>query len=420
MNKFLLLIIICLIAFNSCKKENNPLAPVSPSIPTLVLPTNNSVNVITSPILIWNSSNTATSYNLKVAIDNGFTNIIATQSKITDTSYQINALISSTSYYWKVSATNSNGTSDWSSAWKFTTGLAPSAPTLSSPRNNSLTVFMPVTFSWNAVTGATSYTLQVSTDISFNTFGYNQASITTNNQQVTVLKPLTQYYWKVSTTNEFGTSNWSTPAWNFITASGGNTGTTCPGIPTISYSNRTYNTVQIGNQCWLKENLDVGTMIPGIQTQTNNNIIEKFCYNDDSTKCKIYGGLYQWDEAMQYGASGTNIKGICPPGWHLPDTNDFNTLSTTLNNNGNALKAVFQGSGSGAGTDASGFSALLSGYRGSTPGFFSDLGYHTFFWSSIESATTNAQIMWLGYVDIIIYQNPNVKNVGFSVRCIKD
>ena len=69
----------------------------------------------------------------------------------------------------------------------------------------------------------------------------------------------------------------------------------CPGIPTVTYSNKTYNTVQIGSQCWLKENLDVGTRINGSLQQTNNSVIEKYCYNDDPNNCTTYGGLYRME-----------------------------------------------------------------------------------------------------------------------------
>ena len=62
-------------------------------------------------------------------------------------------------------------------------------------------------------------------------------------------------------------------------------GTPCPGTPTVTYAGKTYNTVQIGNQCWLKENLDVGTMIQGSQNQTNNSMIEKFCYDNNPNNC---------------------------------------------------------------------------------------------------------------------------------------
>src|ERR1035438_4575700 len=74
----------------------------------------------------------------------------------------------------------------------------------------------------------------------------------------------------------------------------------CPETPTVTYAGKTYNTVHIGSQCWLKENLDVGTRINGSNDQKNNGIIEKYCYNDDTANCTKYGGLYQWDEVMQY------------------------------------------------------------------------------------------------------------------------
>ena len=72
------------------------------------------------------------------------------------------------------------------------------------------------------------------------------------------------------------------------------------GASRVSYGGKDYNTVLIGSQCWLKENLDVGTMINGSNQQTNNGIIEKYCYNNVPNNCSTYGGLYQWNEAMQY------------------------------------------------------------------------------------------------------------------------
>ncbi|MCX6266484.1 MAG: hypothetical protein NTW16_03900, partial [Bacteroidetes bacterium] len=59
-----------------------------------------------------------------------------------------------------------------------------------------------------------------------------------------------------------------------------------------------YNTVLIGNQCWMAQNLNIGTKITGPGFQTNNGTIEKWCHNDNDASCAIYGGLYQWDELM--------------------------------------------------------------------------------------------------------------------------
>ena len=63
----------------------------------------------------------------------------------------------------------------------------------------------------------------------------------------------------------------------------------------------------------------MGTMINGISNQTNNDTLEKYCYNDDTANCSIYGGLYQWNEAMQY-VTTSGAQGICPTGWHIPTT----------------------------------------------------------------------------------------------------
>jgi uncharacterized protein (TIGR02145 family) len=192
----------------------------------------------------------------------------------------------------------------------------------------------------------------------------------------------------------------------------------CPGVQTVDYGGKTYNTVQIGSQCWLKENLDVGTMIHGIDTAKNNGIIEKYCYNDDPANCTTYGGLYQWNEAMQY-VTTPRTKGICPTGWHIPTYDEYGTLKATVSNDGNALKAVGQGTGIGAGTNTSGFSALLAGDRYSYGSFFS-LGLGAIFWSSTENDATYADNVYLyGDNSGISFSDDN-KGSGISVRCAKD
>jgi uncharacterized protein (TIGR02145 family) len=192
----------------------------------------------------------------------------------------------------------------------------------------------------------------------------------------------------------------------------------CIETPTVTYAGKTYNTVQIGTQCWLKENLDVGTMILVNQEATNNSVIEKYCYNDDPNNCNVYGGLYQWAEA---------VRGICPTGWHIPTLAELQTLYTFVDKNSNTLKAIGQGTGSGAGTNASGFSALLTGYRmyrlgqnGVTYGDFDHIGYYTYFWSSSAYDIALAYTMRLGSNDITTYMGTDTKNLGFSVRCLKD
>src|ERR1035437_1005379 len=189
----------------------------------------------------------------------------------------------------------------------------------------------------------------------------------------------------------------------------------CSGIPTVTYSGKTYNTIQIGTQCWLKENLDVGIMVKGSVQQTNNGTIEKYCWGDDPAYCKTYGGLYQWNEAMQY-VTTPGTKGICPTGWHIPTYAEFQTLSTAVGGDGNALKAIGQGSTS---TNTNGFLALLGGYRNSYI-FFIRLGLDTDIWSSTEYFATNANYMNLNNNDGNVTFYNYTEETALSIRCTKD
>ncbi|OYT13319.1 MAG: hypothetical protein B6I19_05745 [Bacteroidetes bacterium 4572_114] len=74
----------------------------------------------------------------------------------------------------------------------------------------------------------------------------------------------------------------------------------CPGLDSLLYEDQLYHTIQVGGQCWMKENLNVGVMIMGNQTQTNNGTIEKYCYGNSTDLCNMRGGLFKWDELMQY------------------------------------------------------------------------------------------------------------------------
>ena len=193
---------------------------------------------------------------------------------------------------------------------------------------------------------------------------------------------------------------------------------------TVIYESKTYNTIQIGDKCWLKENLDVGVMINSTTggtnsdgEQTNNSIVEKYCYDNDPNNCDTYGGLYQWNEAMQYSTT-PGTQGICPAGWHIPTLSEFETLRDAVGYNGLALRIV-QGTGGRAGTNTSGFSALLAGlryYGGNSHG----LGSYTTFWSSTEYTSTTALKLTLNGTNSNISLHFGRDTYGFSVRCLKD
>ncbi len=183
-----------------------------------------------------------------------------------------------------------------------------------------------------------------------------------------------------------------------------------------------YNTIQIGDQCWLKENLNAGMKINSNNAndnQTNNGIIEKYCYNNDESNCDAYGGLYQWKEALQY-VLDEGTQGICPTGWHVPTIGEFQILADAANQSSNSLKAIGEGIDDGVGTNTSGFSALLVGFREDDDGSFKNLTYNCRFWSSTDYTTAHARRMLLIYNNDDISLSDNNKNNGFSVRCLKN
>jgi uncharacterized protein (TIGR02145 family) len=174
---------------------------------------------------------------------------------------------------------------------------------------------------------------------------------------------------------------------------------------------KVYPTVQIGSQCWLASNLNYGTTIASSQDQRDNCVAEKYCYNDNSTNCTNYGGLYQWDELMQYDETPAD-QGFCPPAWHIPTENDWNTLFAIYINNafaGSPLKY----------SGYSGFNALLSGARHINKGWDFQ-GFATFFWSSTPLGSTKAWSYGINDPDPSVSIYPASRVNAFSLRCLKD
>jgi uncharacterized protein (TIGR02145 family) len=205
---------------------------------------------------------------------------------------------------------------------------------------------------------------------------------------------------------------------------------------TDSRDGKTYHTVLIGDQCWMKENLNVGVRIDGYQDQADNSITEKYCNGDLESNCDVFGGLYQWGEMVQYlNGAGNNsswdpvpagsVAGICPSGWHIPADDEWNTLANYLGGStvaGGKMKEAGTSHwyipNEGA-TNSSGFKALPGGARYYSGGFY-DLVYEAYFWSSTEFSAANASLRLLGYYTASMYQFSKDKPYGSSVRCLKD
>ncbi len=229
----------------------------------------------------------------------------------------------------------------------------------------------------------------------------------------------------LTVTNSYGSDTENKE--NYISVSGGGTGEPCPGIPTFTYQGQTYNTVLIGSQCWMKENLNY---------ETGNS----WCYDNDTANCNTYGRLYDWETIMNGEASSNSVssgvQGICPNGWHLPSDEEWKILEGTVDTQyevghqewdvdgwrgldaGQRLKTT-TGWFSNTGTDIYGFSALPGGCRYSY-GDFDDLGIHAIFWSSTEGNSSYAwgRVLTCSYGEV--YRENYSKGYGFSARCLRD
>ena len=175
----------------------------------------------------------------------------------------------------------------------------------------------------------------------------------------------------------------------------------------------------------MAQNLNIGTRVNGIDNQTNNGIIEKYCFGELETNCDIYGGLYQWNEMMQFGSS-PGMQGICPSGWHLPTKPQWTELITYLGGSGvsgGKMKETgtlhWNGPNTGANNE-SGFTALPGGHRYSEAGNFWGLKGYGYFWSSTESYTSIASTVILYYSNPYVSQGDTNMLYGLSVRCVMD
>ncbi len=95
--------------------------PSPPQIPILVSPANGAFHVSTTPTFKWNTSTDVTSYRLQISTSSAFSIIVVDQIGITTTSFTVSKLSGTTTFYWRLNASNSSGTSAWSSVWSFTT-----------------------------------------------------------------------------------------------------------------------------------------------------------------------------------------------------------------------------------------------------------------------------------------------------------
>ncbi|MBP7848865.1 MAG: hypothetical protein KA053_01185 [Lentimicrobiaceae bacterium] len=195
-----------------------------------------------------------------------------------------------------------------------------------------------------------------------------------------------------------------------------------------------YPTVLIGSQCWMARNLNIGNIITGTNTQINNSIIEKYCYDNDAANCAIYGGLYQWDEMMGYSTT-PGVQGICPDGWHVPTDAEYCTLTTFLDSTVDCNSGGWSGTDAGSkmketgtahwnspnadATNSSGFTALGGGLR-FDDGSFGYRNAYALLWTSSAFSTEIGIHRNVGHDYGGVHRGTyDLKTMGFSVRCIQ-
>ena len=188
-----------------------------PTPPILAAPANDAQGVPAPIVFSWNGVTTATAYQLQVAQLSGFSSTVYNNAGITSTSQTVSGLAYSTSYYWRVQATNGSSWTGWSSVNSFTTGIAPpAAPALSSPANNAQNQLISLSLSWQTAATATSYGYQVSTASNFATTVVNGAGLTATSASISGLAASSTYYWEANAVNAGGIGAWS-GVWSFTT-----------------------------------------------------------------------------------------------------------------------------------------------------------------------------------------------------------
>ena len=184
--------------------------------------------------------------------------------------------------------------------------------------------------------------------------------------------------------------------------------------------NTVYKAAMFGGRCWMTQNLRYGGSIAESTSQTDNCIVEKYCLTTDPN-CTTYGGLYQWDELIQYGVtSGPAYQGVCPPGWHIPTQTEWQDLIDAVSgmNPGDGLAGSFLIDPN----PVSGFHTLLDGilYLNDIWSFTSGNLTATMLWTSTVNGSLRAVARGMNSINYSTSLYPSSKANAFPLRCIKD
>ena len=181
----------------------------------------------------------------------------------------------------------------------------------------------------------------------------------------------------------------------------------------------TYSVVNIGDQCWMDENIDVNPA--GSPAWANFTDVGWYGYYNNSYQAVDEGTLLQWSAAMS-GSTTERAQGVCPTGWHVPSDREFMYLENTL-----GMSVAQQQATNWRGTDqgtqlkvggTSQYEGILAGYRSSVSSFHSR-GSTAYYWSSSKSGG-DAYTRGLNISVATVFRNYDTKAAGMSLRCLKD
>ena len=178
----------------------------------------------------------------------------------------------------------------------------------------------------------------------------------------------------------------------------------------------------------MAQNLNIADVtLKGGENMTDDTKIERYCYNDDTTKCDRYGGLYQWAEMMGFNDSCNtkscahliqeNHQGICPKGWRIMNINDFQIALTSTDDHANGLRSGYIFSGS----NKSGLSLTGSGVYDHQKGF-DDIDEAFYMYYPVEylyQGSLRALSQCIGRRNDGAGISGNPRLDALSVRCVK-
>lgn len=192
-----------------------------------------------------------------------------------------------------------------------------------------------------------------------------------------------------------------------------------PAGTVTDYDGNVYETVTIGTQTWMKENLK------SLHYADGSAIEEVYAYDDNTSNVDAYGRLYSWNAVMKATKAAPGNQGICPDGWHVPSKAECETLIEYLGGivvAGGKMKETgytyWDDPNDGA-TNESDYSGRGAGYRGQS-GNYSALKQLGAIWTTDEDGDYKANRMALFHDISNAFTGNFFKTIGYSARCIKD